>query len=110
MDGRVRYGARAPESLVIDIAPSSVIPDMSVVTAATLKVRTPVGIVSMAVTRQYPASPTAPLSLRLTHIFLDTDPQANGVYVAVPYLTVPGAPYPIRCEPVSFSFVDEFYT
>jgi hypothetical protein len=113
MSDQVRQNARAPEAIVIDIAPTSstgFLPDLSIVTAAVLHCKTPGGFAELDCTLTYPASPQLPTSLRLTHVFTQYDIQSVGQYIVVPKLTATGYTYPIRCEPVSFGIIDEFQT
>ena len=107
----VRYGARAPESLVVDVSPSAAdgtLPDLSAVTSAVLRVQGPSGFATWACTLTYPASPQYPTRLRLAHLFTEQDLPGCGVYTVVPTLTATGYQYPVRCEPVQFEVVPEF--
>jgi hypothetical protein len=93
--GQVYVGAVAPEAITIDITPSAALPDLSVVTAASIAVVRPDGDAatwSATITFQTAGA------LRITHVFASGNLPIRGTYSIAPVLTVPGGTR--RCKPL----------
>lgn len=86
--GTVLVGLRSPRALVIDLAPSDDVPDLSVVTEATLKVYRASGVVE---TWTCSMSNQSADTLRLTHPWVagNNDVVSEGLRI-YPQLTIAG--------------------
>lgn len=93
---RILVGVGPPHALTIQISPSSSVPDLSVVTAGSIRVRRPdrtTATWSCAITSQ------AANALTLRHVFASGDVPTPGRYQLAVDLTVPGGT--VTCEPIS---------
>jgi hypothetical protein len=91
-------GAADPEALLIDVSSSDTVPDLTVVTEASVSVRKPDGTTD---TWDATISNQTTSSLRVTHVYADdgTDIADVGSYGLVVVLTTPSGPR--RCEPIA---------
>lgn len=86
----IHVGELAPASLIIDVTPSDLLPDLSIVTAVSISVQKPNSAGKMVkVTWTGAMSAQTATTLKVTHPFVAGDLDIPGVYTAYVVMTVP---------------------
>jgi len=93
MKNHIHVGAVSPLSLIVDVRPSALLPDLSVVTAASLSVQK-AGVTEAAWTCVI-ASQSA-TAIRVTHAFVAGELDRPGTYVVIVLLTTPDGVVPTK--------------
>lgn len=86
----IHVDAVAPNSLFVDITPSDLLPDLTVVTAVAIDVLKPVGGQMTEVHWTATRSLQTATTLRASHVFVAGDLDAVGTYSFVVLMTLPG--------------------
>lgn len=96
----VRIGETAPKSLVVNVTPSDLLPDLTVVSAVVVDVQKPVNGRMAEVHWTGAMSNQALATLKVTHSFVTGDLDATGTYTVVVMMTTAGGV--VRTDPVRF--------